>query len=102
MQIPVWMITDEIKHTEHYRMYAEVFGIDVPLTQSQSTESTHRMHRTTRAPRRSIRLTPLAPVPTIDKADEMILQDTLQVSLAEHKSHEEQEARENVALVDEH
>ncbi|GJU83833.1 hypothetical protein Tco_1291379, partial [Tanacetum coccineum] len=37
-----------------------------------------------------------------DKADEMILQDTLQVSLAEHKSHEEQEARENVALVDEH
>ncbi|GJS59947.1 hypothetical protein Tco_0654731 [Tanacetum coccineum] len=32
----------------------------------------------------------------------MILQDTLQVSLAEHKSREEQEARENVALVDEH
>ncbi|GJR53468.1 hypothetical protein Tco_1403989, partial [Tanacetum coccineum] len=38
----------------------------------------------------------------VDKADEMILQDTLQVSLVEHKSHEEQEARENVALVDEH
>ncbi|GKB07042.1 hypothetical protein Tco_0835275 [Tanacetum coccineum] len=36
------------------------------------------------------------------KADEMILQDTIQVSLAEHKSHEEQEARENVALVYEH
>ncbi|GJW76022.1 hypothetical protein Tco_0137704 [Tanacetum coccineum] len=32
----------------------------------------------------------------------MILQDTLQVSLAEHKSHEEQETRENVALVAEH
>ncbi|GKE72645.1 hypothetical protein Tco_1534686, partial [Tanacetum coccineum] len=47
-------------------------------------------------------LTPPALVLTIDKADEMILQDTLQVSLAEHKSHEEQEARENVALVDEH
>ncbi|GJY46132.1 hypothetical protein Tco_0435195, partial [Tanacetum coccineum] len=28
--------------------------------------------------RRSIRLTPPAPVPTVDKADEMILQDTLQ------------------------
>ncbi|GJS76094.1 retrovirus-related pol polyprotein from transposon TNT 1-94 [Tanacetum coccineum] len=52
--------------------------------------------------RRSTRLTPPAPVPTVDKADEMILQDTLQVSLAEHKSREEQEARENVALVDEH
>ncbi|GJW49086.1 retrovirus-related pol polyprotein from transposon TNT 1-94 [Tanacetum coccineum] len=51
MQIPVWMITDEIKHTEHYRMYAEVFGIDVPLTQSQPTESTHGTHRITSAPR---------------------------------------------------
>ncbi|GKD59657.1 hypothetical protein Tco_1297166 [Tanacetum coccineum] len=71
MQIPAWMITNEMKLTEHYRM-------------------------------RSTRLTPPAPVPTVDKADEMILQDTLQVSLAEHKSREEQEARENVALVDEH
>ncbi|GKA21693.1 hypothetical protein Tco_0701682 [Tanacetum coccineum] len=129
MQIPAWMITDEMKHTEHYRMYAEVFGIDVPLTQSQPTESTQGTHRTPSAPRspnpdkevaessaprrstvirlrlpkrRSTRLTPPAPVPTVDKADEMILQDTLQVSLAEHKSREEQEARENVALVDEH
>ncbi|GJU85855.1 hypothetical protein Tco_1293401 [Tanacetum coccineum] len=32
----------------------------------------------------------------------MILQDTLQVSLAKHKSREEQEARENVALVMKH
>ncbi|GJW53594.1 hypothetical protein Tco_0097679 [Tanacetum coccineum] len=129
MQIPAWMISDEMKQTEHYRMYAEVFGIDVHLTQSQPTESTHRTHRTTSAPRspnpdkeaaessdprrstmirlrirerRSTRLTPPALVPTIDKADEMILQDTLQVSLAEHKSHEEHEERENVALVDEH
>ncbi|GJW14432.1 hypothetical protein Tco_0018565 [Tanacetum coccineum] len=52
--------------------------------------------------RRSISLTPLAPVPTVAKVDEMILQDTLQVSLAEPKSHEEREARENVALVAEH
>ncbi|GJR52055.1 retrovirus-related pol polyprotein from transposon TNT 1-94 [Tanacetum coccineum] len=71
MKIPDWMISEEMKHTEHYRM-------------------------------RSTRLTPPAPVPTVDKADEMILQDTLQVSLAEHKSREEQEARENVELVNEH
>ncbi|GKA83715.1 hypothetical protein Tco_0805310 [Tanacetum coccineum] len=129
MKIPDWMITDEMKQTEHYRMYTEVFGIDVPLTRSQQTEFTHRTHRTTSASRspnpdkevaessalsrstvihlrlperRSTRLTPPAPVPTVDKEDEMILQDTLQVSLAEHKSREEQEARENVALVDEH
>ncbi|GJW17809.1 hypothetical protein Tco_0025245 [Tanacetum coccineum] len=78
MKIPDWMISDEMKHTKHYRMYAEVFGIDVPLTQSQSTESTQGMHRTPSAPRRSTRLTPPALVPTVDKADEMILQDTLQ------------------------
>ncbi|GKA70078.1 hypothetical protein Tco_0776142, partial [Tanacetum coccineum] len=70
MRIPAWMITKEMKQTEHYRI--------------------------------STRLTPLAPVPTADKSNEMLLQDTLQVSLAEHKSREEQEARENVALVNEH
>ncbi|GJX43619.1 hypothetical protein Tco_0260295 [Tanacetum coccineum] len=105
MKILDWIISEEMKHTEHYQMYAEVFGIDVPLTQSQPTESTQGMHRTPSAPRspnpkvdagessclpnvtvnrlripqrRSTRLTPPAPVPTVDKADEMILQDTLQ------------------------
>ncbi|GJY31958.1 hypothetical protein Tco_0415453 [Tanacetum coccineum] len=129
MQIPDWMITEEMKHTEHYRMYAEMFGLDVPLTQSQPTESTQGTHRTPSAPRspnpkmdavessapkrsivihfrlpkrKSTRLTPPAPVPTVDKADEMILQDTLQVSLAEHKSREEQEAIENAELVNKH
>ncbi|GJS12414.1 retrovirus-related pol polyprotein from transposon TNT 1-94 [Tanacetum coccineum] len=105
MQIPAWMISEEMKQTEHYRMYAEVFGIDVPLTQLQPTKSTQGTHRTPSAPRspnpnkkaaessaprrstmirfciperRSARLTPPAPVPNVDKADEMILQDTLQ------------------------
>ncbi|GKD45544.1 hypothetical protein Tco_1270189 [Tanacetum coccineum] len=118
-----------MKHTKHYRMYAEVFGIDVPLTQSQPIESTQGTHRTLSAPRsptpkkdttessapkrsimirfrlpkrRSTRLTPPALVPTIDKAYEMILQDTIHVSLTEHKSQEEQEARENIELVKEH
>ncbi|GJZ17581.1 hypothetical protein Tco_0553704 [Tanacetum coccineum] len=108
------------------RMYAEVFGLDVPLTQSQPTESTQGTHRilsTPRSPnpkmdiaessalkrstvirfclpkRRSTRLTPPALMPIVDKADEMILQDTLQVSLVENISREEQEARENVELV---
>ncbi|GJT70313.1 hypothetical protein Tco_1029599 [Tanacetum coccineum] len=84
MRIPPWMITKEMKLTEHYKMYAEVFGLDVPMIQQ------------------SARLTPPAPVPTTEKADEMILQDMIQVSLAEQKSREEQEARENVALVAEH
>ncbi|GJY13295.1 hypothetical protein Tco_0382604 [Tanacetum coccineum] len=129
MQILDWMITEEMKHTEHYRMYVEVFGLDVPLTQSQLTKSTQETHRTPSTPRspnpkmdaaessapkrstvihfclpkrRSTCLTPPAPVPTVDKANEMILQDTLQISLAEHKSRKEQEARENVELVNKH
>nr|GFA72525.1 hypothetical protein [Tanacetum cinerariifolium] len=128
MKIPAWMIIEEMKHTEHYQMYTDLFGIDVPLTQSQPTESTQGTYRTPRAPRspnpkmdaaessapkrstmirfripqrRSIRLTPPAPV-TVGKVDEMTLQDTLQVSLAEYKSRQEPEAGENVALVDEH
>ncbi|GJX89619.1 hypothetical protein Tco_0341633 [Tanacetum coccineum] len=83
-------------------MNAEVFGLVVSLTQSvqsQTTESNPRMHWTPSASRSSTHLTPPAPVPTIDKADEMILQDTLQVSLAKHKSREEQEARENGGTV---
>ncbi|GJY33782.1 hypothetical protein Tco_0418251 [Tanacetum coccineum] len=78
MTIPDWMILEEMKHIEHYRMYAEVFGIDVPLTQSQPTESTQGTYRKPSAPRRSTRLTPPAPVPIVNKAEEMILQDTLQ------------------------
>ncbi|GKF16462.1 hypothetical protein Tco_0061380 [Tanacetum coccineum] len=51
MRIPAWMITDEMKLTEHYKMYAKVFGLEVPLTQSQPTESTHGTHRTPSAPK---------------------------------------------------
>ncbi|GKE56988.1 hypothetical protein Tco_1496173 [Tanacetum coccineum] len=106
MQIPKWMISEEMKSTKHYQMYAKVFGLVVPLTQSQPTESTQGTHRTPSAPRspnpkmdaaessapkrsivirfrlperRSTHLTPPSPVPTVNKAYEMILQDTLQI-----------------------
>ncbi|GJT93813.1 retrovirus-related pol polyprotein from transposon TNT 1-94 [Tanacetum coccineum] len=102
MRIPVWMITEEMKLTEHYKMYAEVFGLYVPMTQSQPIESTQGTHRIISAPRQSARLTPPVPMPSAEKANEMILQDMIQVSLAEHKSRKEQEARENMALVYEH
>ncbi|GJW35276.1 hypothetical protein Tco_0058196 [Tanacetum coccineum] len=64
MQIPDWMITEEMKYTEHYRM-------------------------------KSIRLTPPAPVTTVDIADEMILQDTLQ-HLASEEIEKMMEGSENV------
>ncbi|GKB92209.1 hypothetical protein Tco_0964481 [Tanacetum coccineum] len=129
MKIPDWMITDEMKLTENYQLYAEVFGVDVPTTQSQPIESTQGTHRTTSAPMspnpvvaegessaprrstvirlripppRSTRLSLPTPVLTTDESDDLILQDTLQVSLAEQKSHEELEATQNVEKVKEH
>nr|GEU54015.1 hypothetical protein [Tanacetum cinerariifolium] len=53
-------------------------------------------------PRRSKRLTPSTPILTTDEADGLVLQDTLQVSLAEMKSHEELEAKQNVEKAKEH
>ncbi|GKA40655.1 hypothetical protein Tco_0733248 [Tanacetum coccineum] len=32
LRLALIIISEEMKHTEYYRMYAEVFGIDVPLT----------------------------------------------------------------------
>ncbi|GJR42079.1 retrovirus-related pol polyprotein from transposon TNT 1-94 [Tanacetum coccineum] len=72
MKIPAWMISEEMKHTEHYQMYAEVFGIDVPVTQSQPTESTQGMHRTTSAPRILTEIRML----DIEKLQELTLTDT--------------------------
>ncbi|GJS52616.1 hypothetical protein Tco_0625978 [Tanacetum coccineum] len=51
IKIPKWMLTEEMKLTAHYQMYAIVFRVDVPMNQSQPIESTQRTHRTTSAPR---------------------------------------------------
>nr|GEX94222.1 hypothetical protein [Tanacetum cinerariifolium] len=58
IKIPDWMISEEMKQTEHYRMYAKVFGIDVSLIQSPPTESTQGTHRTPSDPR--------SPTPKVD------------------------------------
>ncbi|GKB73982.1 hypothetical protein Tco_0935394 [Tanacetum coccineum] len=42
MRIPAWMITDEMKLMEHYKMYAEVFELDVPLKSVHSRLSIPR------------------------------------------------------------
>ncbi|GKA48991.1 putative reverse transcriptase domain-containing protein [Tanacetum coccineum] len=106
MKIPSWMITDEMKVTEHYRIYASTFRVDVPTTQSQLIESTLGTHRITSSPRTpnpdSTRLTPPTPVLTADEADDIILQDTIQLSITEQKSHDEIEAKQNVEKVKEH
>ncbi|GJV87902.1 hypothetical protein Tco_1531840 [Tanacetum coccineum] len=107
MKIPNWMITEEMKPTKNYRLYAEVFGVDVPTTQSQPIESTQETHTTTSAPR-----TPNPKIgegessasrkSTIIRLRDLVLQDTLQVSLAEQKSREELETKQNMEKVKEH
>ncbi|GKE13825.1 hypothetical protein Tco_1421402 [Tanacetum coccineum] len=123
MKISSWMITDEMKLTDHYQVYAVVFGVDLPTTQSQPIKSAQGTHRTPSAPRspnpeideeessalrkstiirlcipqrRSTRLTPPTPIPTTAEADDIILRDTIQLSLAEQKSRDKLEAQQNV------
>ncbi|GJW58046.1 hypothetical protein Tco_0104777 [Tanacetum coccineum] len=105
MRIPAWMIIEEMKLS--YGTHRTPSAPRSPNPATETAESRFHNERSTvirfRLPsRQSARLTPPVPVPSAEKADEMILQDMIQVSLAEHKSHEEQEARENVALVYEH
>nr|GEV80845.1 hypothetical protein [Tanacetum cinerariifolium] len=78
----------------------KMFGVDVPTNQSQPIESTHETHHI--PPRRSTCLTQPTPIPTTDEADDPVLQDTLQVSLAEQKSREELKAKQNEEQVKEH
>nr|GEW38542.1 hypothetical protein [Tanacetum cinerariifolium] len=102
MKISSWVITDEMKLTENYQMYVVVFRVDVPMTQSQLIESTQGTHRTTSAPRRSTRLTPPTLIQPIAEVDDIILQDIIQLSLAEQKSRNEIEVKQNVQKVEEH
>nr|GEU94802.1 hypothetical protein [Tanacetum cinerariifolium] len=50
MLIAEWMLTEEIKLTAHHRMYATIFWVNVPTTQSQPIDSTQGTHRTPSTP----------------------------------------------------
>ncbi|GJU63333.1 hypothetical protein Tco_1245168 [Tanacetum coccineum] len=93
MQIPAWLITKEMKHIEHYRIHLSAPG-HLPNPNKEAAESSAPRRSTVIClgilERRSTRLTPPALVLNIDKADEMILQDTLQ------KSDKMVEGQENV------
>ncbi|GKB83819.1 hypothetical protein Tco_0950714 [Tanacetum coccineum] len=84
-----WMITDEMKLTKHYRMYAAVFRVDVPTTQSQSIESTQRTHRTTSSPR--------LPNPDVDEGESKV-EITAKVQPANTIKEEEESAEDDYEL----
>ncbi|GJU53103.1 hypothetical protein Tco_1226817 [Tanacetum coccineum] len=95
MKIPSWMIMDEMKLTDHYRMY-------VAENQVLHKSLLLLLIRLRIPQRRSTRLTPPTPIPTTAEADDIILQDTIQLSLAEQKSCDELEAKQNVQKFEEH
>nr|GEY91159.1 hypothetical protein [Tanacetum cinerariifolium] len=86
MKIPDWMITDEIKFTENYWLYAEVFGVDVPTTQSQPIESTRQ---------RIEQLVPLGHLTLLLIKENQVLHE-------EQKGREDLIATKNVEKVKEH
>ncbi|GJY46103.1 hypothetical protein Tco_0435166 [Tanacetum coccineum] len=51
MEIPKLMLAEEMKLTAHYRMYASIFRVYVPTTQSHPIESTQGTHITPSSPR---------------------------------------------------
>ncbi|GJU71123.1 hypothetical protein Tco_1262528 [Tanacetum coccineum] len=52
--------------------------------------------------RRSTRLTLPTPIPTAAEVEDMIVQDTIQLSIVEQKSHDDLEAEQNVKKVKDH
>ncbi|GJS01776.1 hypothetical protein Tco_0318284 [Tanacetum coccineum] len=94
VKILIWMITDEMKLTEHYRMTTSAPRSPKPDVNEGDSSAPRKstIIRLHIPPRRSTRLTPLTPIPTTDEADDIILQDTIQLSFAEQKSCDELEA----------
>ncbi|GKA08066.1 hypothetical protein Tco_0687397 [Tanacetum coccineum] len=96
MKIPSWMITDEMKLTEHYRMTTSTPRSPNPHVDEGESSAPRKstVIRLGIPPRRSTRLTP--PILATAEAEDIILQDTIQLSLTKQKSHDELEAKQNV------
>ncbi|GJR70382.1 hypothetical protein Tco_0016447 [Tanacetum coccineum] len=97
LKIPDWMLTDAMKLTDHYKMYAAIFWVDVPTTQSQPTQSTQGIHRTP-----SARRSPNLVTTEATEIDVTNLHETIQMSIATQINHKYFEAKQNVEMVQEH
>ncbi|GKA06888.1 hypothetical protein Tco_0686112, partial [Tanacetum coccineum] len=81
MKILSWMITDEMKLTEHYRMTTSAPSSPNPDVGEGESSAPQKstVIRLRIPPRRSTRLTPPTPIPATTKAEDIILQDTIHV-----------------------
>ncbi|GKC26037.1 hypothetical protein Tco_1028187 [Tanacetum coccineum] len=96
MKIPDWMITDEMKLTENYRITSAHTTPNPVVAEGESSalrQST--VIRLRIPPRRSTRLIPPTPILTTDESDDLVLHDTLQV-----RSQSDKESSEVEKIVD--
>ncbi|GJY29033.1 hypothetical protein Tco_0404800 [Tanacetum coccineum] len=119
------MLTEEMKQTEHYKLYATEFGLDVPMTWSQPIESTQGTHKTPSAPRppnpvehqgessaqrkptiirirRRSQPDPETPILRTTKIDVTNLDEATQMSIAIDRIIKDLEAQQKVKKVEEH
>ncbi|GJU17063.1 hypothetical protein Tco_1145029 [Tanacetum coccineum] len=105
MQIPEWMLMEEMELSKHFQLYASAFGVDVSMTQSQpikSIQGTHKTPSTHRPPnhvehqgesstprkptiiriRRRSQSNPETLIPTTDEIDISSLDEATQMSIA--------------------
>ncbi|GJR97928.1 hypothetical protein Tco_0270102 [Tanacetum coccineum] len=93
---------DAPKFLEMVPFYINDLGFTLELRSPSNFKTIGLVQQLRIPPRRSTRLTPPTPIPTTTKADDIILQDTIQLSLAEQKSDDELEAKKNIQKVEEH
>nr|GEY07393.1 hypothetical protein [Tanacetum cinerariifolium] len=92
MKIPSWMVTDETKLTQYYQSSSQrslrIITLHVPPRRSTCNNLPTPISTTS--------------IPTTAKAEDITLRDTIQLSIAESKSHDDFEAHQNVKKVKEH
>ncbi|GJR69998.1 retrovirus-related pol polyprotein from transposon TNT 1-94 [Tanacetum coccineum] len=125
MRIPEWLLTEKMKQTTNYKVYATDFQIAIPMTQSQPTESTQGMNMTPSAlmspnaqeqqgessalkkstiikiPRRK-QPHPATHILTAEKINVDNLDEATQIRIAIARSAEEYKAQQAIKKVDEH
>ncbi|GKA06322.1 hypothetical protein Tco_0685546 [Tanacetum coccineum] len=104
MKIPSWMLTDEMKLTENYQMTTSFPRTPNPDVDKGdlSAQRKSTVIRLRIPPRQSTRLTSPTLILTAADAEDIILQYTIQLSIAKQKIHDELKGKENVEKVEEH
>ncbi|GKE32740.1 hypothetical protein Tco_1452062, partial [Tanacetum coccineum] len=95
MKISEWMLTEEMKQTNHYKLYAAEFGLDVPMTHAQRKSTIIRIPRGRQSD-------PEQPILSAAQIDIASLDEATQMSLTRTRSIEDFKAQQAIKGVDDH